>query len=71
MTSGLPAVFTLRLSRPGNGLPKTINGIQLQFRRRMDLLKAKRAIEALFENPEVVVLLPLVEDSKILAAELS
>jgi hypothetical protein len=37
----------------------------------MDLLKAKRAIEALLENAEVIVDLPNVEDKKVLISELA
>jgi hypothetical protein len=70
--SGSPAVFILRLPRPpGNGLPETIPAMRALVRRGMDLLMAKRAIEALLQNAEVVVSLPQVEDPKLLGAELA
>jgi hypothetical protein len=70
--SGSPAVFTLRLAQPpGGGLPDTIPAMRALVRRGMDLLMAKRAIEALLQNAEVVVNLPMVEDPKVLAAALA
>jgi hypothetical protein len=70
--SGSPAVFILRLPRPpGNGLPETIPAMRALVRRGMDLLAAKRAIETLLRNTELAVMLPKVEDPKVLAAELA
>jgi hypothetical protein len=70
--SGSPAAIILCLPRPpGNGLPETIPAMRALVRRGMDLLLAKRAIEALLQNAEVVVKLPMVEDLKALAAELA
>jgi hypothetical protein len=70
--SGSPAMFILRLPRPpGNGLRETIPAMRALVRRGMDLLSARRAIEALLQNAEVVVNLPMVEDLKALADELA
>jgi hypothetical protein len=70
--TGSSAVFVLRLARPpGNGLPETIPAMTTLVHCGMDLLKAKRAIEALLENPEVIVDLPMVEDKNVLLTELA
>src|SRR5580658_3335224 len=69
--SGSRALFALRLSSPpGNGFPKTIDAMQSLVRRGMNLLNAKRAVEAMLEGREVVVDLPSVDDPDILTAEL-
>lgn len=70
VTSGSPAVFILSLPL-GDSIPQTVDGTLSLARRGLTLLKAKRAIEALVEDRRVVVDLPMVEDPKILAAELA
>jgi hypothetical protein len=70
--TGSSGVFILRLPRPpGNGLPETIPAMTTLVHCGMNLLKAKRAIEALLESPEVIVELPTVEDEDTLIAELA
>lgn len=70
VSSGLPAIFVLRLP-PGHGTPRTIDATLALARRGLSLLRAKRAIEALVEDGRVFVDLPTVEDHDTLRDELA
>ena len=67
--SGSPADLVLR---PGadRATLKTIDATMALARRGMTMLRAKRAVEAMLEDGEVVVEVPMVEDLSALATEL-
>lgn len=56
---------------PGGGLPETISATRALVRAGMDVLKAKRAIEGVFNDRETVVDLPMVENTEALIEELA
>ncbi|CAH2605876.1 Helix-turn-helix domain-containing protein (plasmid) [Rhodovastum atsumiense] len=70
MSSGLPAVFVLRLPQ-NRATPKTIDGALALARRGLSLLRAKRAMEELLMTGRAFVDLPTVEDRAALATELT
>jgi DNA-binding transcriptional regulator YiaG len=59
--------------RPGPDLAKikTISAAESLARRGLSMLRAKRAIEAMIEQGEVFIRVPLVEDVKIFVRELA
>jgi hypothetical protein len=71
-TSGSAVALVLSLLHPpGGGLPETISATRALVHGGMDVLKAKRVIEGLFDKPEAMVDLPMVEDTKVLIDELA
>jgi len=67
---GSPAVFVLRL--PANGIePKMVDATLALAKRGMTMLRAKRAIEGLLATSSAFVILPKLEDSRVLAKELN
>jgi hypothetical protein len=69
--SGSAASFALRLPQPPmHDRLETIPAIRALVRRGMDVLEAKRAIEALLEGSDVTVEVPAVENPRLLIAEL-
>lgn len=69
VSSGLPETLVLR---PASSLAKvkTISAIEALAKRGLTLLKAKRTIEAVVEQGESVVHVPMVENAKRFAADL-
>jgi putative transcriptional regulator len=67
--SGSPADLVLRPVADRAKL-KTIDATMALSRRGMTMLRAKRAIEIMLDDGEVVVEVPLVEDLAVLAGEL-
>jgi len=55
---------------PSRGDVETISASRALARRGLSLLKAKRAMEEMLDKGQVVVELPLVEDSKVLREDL-
>ena len=70
VSSGSPAAFVLRLL-PGHSMPRTIDATLSLARRGLEMLPAKRAIEALVRDGRVLVDLPMVEDVAVLTDELA
>lgn len=71
--SGSPGTFVLSIHKPlrGDGFPRTIEAIRSLVRRGLEVPAAKRAIETLFDQPHLVVELPLVESAETLIADLA
>ncbi len=69
VSSGSPAVFVLR--QIANRRPKTVDAALALARRGMTLLRAKRAMEELLDTGRSFVDLPMVEDARMLAADLA
>ncbi len=70
VSSGSPAVFAPRLP-PGQPMPRTIDATLALARRGLEMLPAKRAIEAVVRDGRVLVDLPMVKDMAVLASELA
>lgn len=69
VTSGTPAVFSIRL-QPDHPAPRTIDAMFVLARRGLSMLRAKRQIEAVIETGQATVELPIVEDTSTVVAEL-
>ncbi|NPD69770.1 helix-turn-helix domain-containing protein (plasmid) [Lichenicola cladoniae] len=69
VTSGTPAVFSIRLQSDHPDL-KTIDAMFVLARRGLSMLKAKRQIEAVIERGQATVELPTVEDTSAVVADL-
>jgi DNA-binding transcriptional regulator YiaG len=67
--SGSPAIVKIELNAETRGY-QTINAMRALRKRHMNLLKAKRAIEAVIEDMENFVVVPMVEGAAALKEEL-
>lgn len=70
--SGSPVAYHLAVAPdPGPAGPKTVTAAVALARRGATLLRAKRALEAMIEQGRAYLLVPTVEDTAALAAELA